>query len=148
MNDEIGQYLSKQIQIRHNKICKYCPHFGVLSCVQGPVSMPNGILEVQSRSLRDNSPKYGKFESTVAHFFFSILTDCSNKARLTPIGIRHKVLALACEGMRQSVFAICVGLTLATVNCILERHAVTGTLMPGNSTGAPEKTTPRQNRAS
>ena len=67
--------------------------------------------------------------------------------RPTPIGIRHEVLALAHEGMQQRVIAGRVGLTLATINGILQRHAATGTLLSGKSTGAPRKTTPRRDLA-
>ena len=89
----------------------------------------------------------GKFESTIA-YFPSILADCSNNAScLTPIGIRHEVLARAHEGMRQSNIAGRVGLTRATVNRILWRHVASGTLVPGKSMGAPRQTTPRQDRA-
>ena len=56
--------------------------------------------------------------------------------RPTPMGIRHEVFALAR-----------VGLTRATVNRIFKRHAATGSLVPGKSSGAPRKTTPRQDRA-
>ena len=62
----------------------------------------------------------------------------------TFIGIRHEALAHAHECMRQSVIAGCVGLTHATLNCILQRHAATGILVPGKSMGGPQKTTPRQ----
>ena len=57
------------------------------------------------------------------------------------------MLALAREGMQQSVIAGRMGVTRAAVNRILRRHAATGTMVPGNSTGAPRKTTPRQDRA-
>ena len=40
-----------------------------------------------------------------------------------------------------------MGLTRATINPILKRHAATGSLVPGKSSGAPRKTTPRQDRA-
>ena len=60
---------------------------------------------------------------------------------------RHKVLALARQGMWQGAIAGCVGLTRATVNRILRRHAATGTLVPGKSMGAHRKTTPRQDHA-
>ena len=63
------------------------------------------------------------------------------------IGITHGVLALAREGMWQSAFASLAGLTHTTVNHILQRHAATGTLVPGKSTGAPRKTPPRQDFA-
>ena len=43
--------------------------------------------------------------------------------------------------MWQSAIAGRVGLTRATINCILRRSAATGTLVPGNSTGTPRKTT-------
>ena len=59
---------------------------------------------------------------------------CSN-----PIDIRHEVLALAHGGMRQSAIAGCIGLTLATVNHILQRHATTRTFVPGRSMGAPRR---------
>ena len=65
----------------------------------------------------------------------------------TPIGIRHEVLGLAREVMQQSAITGCVGLTRATVYCIFRRHAATGTLVPGQSTGAPLKTTPCQDLA-
>ena len=55
--------------------------------------------------------------------------------RPNPINNRHGMLALAGEGMWQSAIAGCVGLTRATVNCILGRHAATGNLMPGMSRG-------------
>ena len=64
----------------------------------------------------------------------------------TPMGIRHEVFALAREGIKQGAIAACVGLTRATVNRILKRHAATGSLVPGKSSGAPRKTTPRQDR--
>ena len=67
--------------------------------------------------------------------------------RPTPMGIKHKVFALAREGIKQGVIAAHVGLTRATVNRILKRHAATGSLVPGKSSGAPRKTTPRQDRA-
>ena len=60
----------------------------------------------------------------------------------TLICIRHEVFALAHEGMWQSAIA-----GRATVNCILRGHAGTGTLVPGKSTGTPQKTTPRKGRA-
>ena len=43
--------------------------------------------------------------------------------------------------MWQSAIVGRVGLTHATVNRIFQRHAATGTLVPGKSTGAPWKTT-------
>ena len=67
--------------------------------------------------------------------------------RPTPMGIRHEVFALAREGIKQGAIAARVGLTRATVNRILKRHAATGSLVPGKSSGAPQKTTPRQDRA-
>ena len=112
-------------------------------------SMPSGIVEVQNRSLGGHFPK-----STFALCkvwinnctFFSILTDFFNNACPTPIGTRHEMIALVREGMQESDIAGCVGLTRATVNCILQRHVATGTLVPGKSMGAPRKTTPRQDR--
>ena len=67
--------------------------------------------------------------------------------RPTPMGIRHEVFALAREDIKQGAIAARVGLTRATVNRILKRHAATGSLVPGKSSGAPRKTTPRQDRA-
>ena len=67
--------------------------------------------------------------------------------RPTTMGIRHEVFALAREGIKQGAIAARVGLTRATVNRILKRHAATGSLVPGKSSGAPRKTTPRQDRA-
>ena len=67
--------------------------------------------------------------------------------RPIPIGIRREVLALAREGMRQSDIAGPEGLTRVTVNSIPGRHSATGTLVPGKSTGPPQKTTPRQDYA-
>ena len=63
------------------------------------------------------------------------------------MGIRHEVFALAREGIKQGAIAARVGLTRATVNRILKRHAATGSLVPGKSSGAPRKTTPRQDIA-
>ena len=67
--------------------------------------------------------------------------------RPTPMGIRHDVFTLAREGIKQGAIAACVGLTHATVNRMLKRHAATGSLVPGKSSGAPRKTTPLQDRA-
>ena len=47
---------------------------------------------------------------------------------------------------RHNIAAL-VGLTHATVNRILKRLAATGSLVPGKSSGAPRKTTPRQDHA-
>ena len=55
--------------------------------------------------------------------------------RSTPIGIRHEVLALAHEGMQLSAIAAHVGLTRATVNYILWRHAATGTYVQASPRG-------------
>ena len=67
--------------------------------------------------------------------------------RLTPMGIRHEGFAFARESIKQGAIAARVGLTRATVNRILKRHAATGSLVPGKSSGAPRKTTSRQDRA-
>ena len=67
--------------------------------------------------------------------------------RPTPMGIRHEVFALACEAIKQGAIAARVCLTRTTVNRILKRHAATGSLVPGKSSGVPRKTTPRQDRA-
>ena len=57
--------------------------------------------------------------------------------RPTSMGIKHEVFALAREGIKQGAIAARVGLTCATVNRILKRHAATGSLVPGKSSGAP-----------
>ena len=67
--------------------------------------------------------------------------------RETPMGIRHEVFAHTHEGIKQGAIAARVGLTRATINRILKRRAATGSLVPGKSSGAPRKTTPRQDRA-
>ena len=90
-------------------------------------------------------PHCGEFESTIA--FLSILSDCFNNAYPNHIGIRHEVLVLAREGMRQSAIAGRVGLTRATVNRILQRHVAIGTSVPGKSKWASRKTIPRHDHA-
>ena len=67
--------------------------------------------------------------------------------RPIPIGIRHVVAALAHGGMWQSAIAGRMGLTHATVNHILWKHAATEILVTGKSTETPWKTTPRQDHA-
>ena len=62
------------------------------------------------------------------HMFSQFSLTVLIMTRPTPIGVWHKGLALACEGMWQSDNAGCM---VATVNRILRRHAVTGTLVPG-----------------
>ena len=57
----------------------------------------------------------------------------------TPLGIRHEVFALAREGIKQGAIAARVGLTLATINHILKRHAAIGSLVPGSLQGLPER---------
>ena len=63
--------------------------------------------------------------------------------RPTDIGVRHEILALAHEGMSQGY----IELTHQTVNRILRRQAMTGSLQSGKSSGAPCKMTLRQERA-
>ena len=81
------------------------------------------------------------------HIFSKVFLIVRTMPRPTPMGIRHEVFALAREGIKQGAIAARVGLTRATVNRILKRHAATGSLVPGNSSGSPGKTTPRQDRA-
>ena len=81
------------------------------------------------------------------HIFSKVFLIVRTMPRPTPMGIRHEVFALAREGIKQGAIAARVGLTRATVNRILKRHAATGSLVPGKSSGAPRKTTPRQDRA-
>ena len=56
-----------------------------------------------------------------------------------PMSIRHEVFALAREGIKKGAISARVGLTRATVNRILKRHAATRSLVPGKSSGAPER---------
>ena len=81
------------------------------------------------------------------HMFSKVFLIVRTMPRPTPMGIRHEVFALAREGIKQGAIAAHVGLTRATVNRILKRHAATGSLVPGKSSGAPRKTTPRQDCA-
>ena len=81
------------------------------------------------------------------HIFSKVFLIVRTMPRPTPMGIRHEVFAFAREGIKQGAIAARVGLTRATVNRILKRHAATGSLVPGKSSGAPRKTTPRQDRA-
>ena len=60
--------------------------------------------------------------------------------RPTPIGTRHEIFALAHESMRQGDIAARVGVTRKNVNRILLRQAVTASLEPGKTAGAPRKT--------
>ena len=89
---------------------------------------------------------FPKFESTMAYFSrFSLIVLIT--PRTTPTGTRHEVLALAHGGMRQGAIAGHMGLTRATINCVLRRHAAIGKLVPGKSSEAPRKTTSHQNQA-
>ena len=98
----------------------------------------SGIVEVQNCSLGRHFPKsaFALWQVRINNCIFSqfslivLIMLCP-----TLIGIKHEVLALAREGMRQSVLAGHVGLTHATVNCIFRRRAATGTLVPDRSTG-------------
>ena len=81
------------------------------------------------------------------HIFSKVFLIVRTMPRPTPMGIRHEVFVLAREGIKQGAIAACVGLTRATVNRILKRHAATGSLVPGKTSGAPRKTTPPQDRA-
>ena len=65
------------------------------------------------------------------HIFSKVFLIVRTMPRPTPMGIK------------QGAFASRVGLTRATVNRILKRHAATGSLVPGKFSGAPRKTTPR-----
>ena len=67
--------------------------------------------------------------------------------RWTLMDMSHEMLAPAHWSMQQSAISSHVGLTRATINCILRRHVANGILLPGKSTGAPLKTTPRQDCA-
>ena len=86
------------------------------------------------------------FESIFA-YFSKVFLIVPTMPRPTPMGIRHEVYAFVRKGIKQGAIAARVGLTRATVNRILKRHAATGSLVPGKSSGAPRRTTPRQDRA-
>ena len=110
----------------------------------------SGIVELRNHSIGGCSPKsiftLWQLWINICIFFqkfFWLFEQC----RPTPMGIRHEVFALAREGIKQGAIAARVGLTRAIVNRILKRHAATGSLVPGKSSGAPQKTTPRQDRA-
>ena len=131
--------------------CECCP-------MKSDLTLAGLSLQCQVRSLKFKTTASvviwpnlhlhgGKFESTTA-YCFSIVIDYSDNAPCYPY--RYQACsASTCpwEGMRQNAFAGRVGLTHATVNCLLWRHATTGTLVPGKSKGAPGKTTPRPDRA-
>ena len=57
------------------------------------------------------------------HIFSKVFLIVRTMPRPTPMGIRHEVFALAREGIKQGAIAARVGLTRATVNRILKRHA-------------------------
>ena len=61
--------------------------------------------------------------------------------RPTGIGMHHRILAFAEEGLTQRVIAQRVGITRATVNRILKRHQDTGSVDSGKSTGRPRIST-------
>ena len=107
----------------------------------------SGIVELRNHSIGGRSPKsiftLWQLWINICIVFLIVRT----MPRPTPMGIRHEVFALAREGIKQCAIAARVGLTRATVNRILKRHAATGSLVPGKSSGAPRKTTPRQDRA-
>ena len=110
----------------------------------------SGIVELRNHSIGGRSPKSIFIVTTLnqyLHIFSKVFLIVRTMPRPTPMCIRHEVFALAREGIKQGAIAARVGLTRATVNRILKRHAATGSLVPGKSSGAPRKTTPRQHRA-
>ena len=104
-------------------------------------SMPSEIVKVQNCSLGCHFPKsaFKLWQVQLNDYIF--FSQCSLIVLIMPhpipVGIRHKVLALAYEGVQESAIAGHVGLTHATINCIPQRHVATGTLVPGMSTGNP-----------
>ena len=111
----------------------------------------SGIVELRNHSIGGRSPKsiftLWQLWINICTFFQKFFLIVRTMPRPTPMGIRHEVFALAREGIKQGAIAARVGLTRATVNRILKRHAATGSLVPGKSSGAPRKTTPRRDRA-
>ena len=111
----------------------------------------SGVVELRNHSIGGRSPKsiftLWQLWINICIFFQKFFLIVRTMPRPTLMGIRHEVFALAREGIKQGAIAARVGLTRATVNRILKRHAVTGSLVPGKSSGAPRKTTPRRDRA-
>ena len=111
----------------------------------------SGIVELRNHSIGGHSPHINLHTVTTLnqylHIFSKVFLIVRTMPRPTPMGYRHEVFALAHEGINQGAIAARVGLTRATVNRILKRHAATGSLVPGKSSGAPRKTTSRQDRA-
>ena len=74
-------------------------------------SMPSGIVEVQNCSLGDYSQKIClrtmAGSNQPLHIFSQFSLIVLIMPRQTPIDIGHEVLALACEGMRQSAIVCC-----------------------------------------
>ena len=109
------------------------------------------IVELRNHSIGGRSPKsiftLWQLWINICIFFSKVFLIVRTMPRPTPMSIRHEVFALAREGIMQGAIAARVGLTRATVNRILKRHAATGSLVPGKSSEAPRKTTPRQDRA-
>ena len=112
----------------------------------------SGIVELRNHSIGGRSPKsiftLWQLWINICIFFqkfFWLFEQCP----VQPLWLLGtcEVFALAREGIKQGAIAARVGLTRATVNRILKRHAATGSLVPGKSSGAPWKTTPRQDRA-
>ena len=114
--------------------------------MQGQVGSSSSETTVYVVVPPNQSSHCDNFESIFAYFFKSFFLIVRTMPRPTPMGIRHEVFALAREGINQGSIAARVGLTRATVNCILKRHAATGSWVPGKSSGASRKTTPRQDR--
>ena len=100
--------------------------------------MPRGIVKVQNRRWSipqicfDTVANWNQRLHIFSQFSLIVLIIISHS---TPIDIRHHVLALAHEGMWQSVIDGRMGVTRATMNHILWRHAATVTLVSGKSTG-------------
>ena len=111
----------------------------------------SGIVELRNHSIGGRSLKsiftLWQLWINICIFFQKFFLIVRTMPRPTPMSIRHEVFALAREGIKQGAIAARVGLTRATVNRILKRHAATGSLVPGKSSGAPRKTTPRQDHA-
>ena len=111
----------------------------------------SGIVELLNHSIGGRSPKsiftLWQLWINICIFFQKFFLIIRTMPLPTPMGIRHEVFALAREGIKQGANAARVGLTRATINRILKRHAATGSLVPGKSSGAPRKRTPRQDRA-
>ena len=111
----------------------------------------SGIVELRNHSIGGRSPKsiltLWQLWINICIFFqkfFWLFEQCPVQP-LWVLGMRCLHLPVRALS-KVLLLPVWVWLVL-TVNRILKRHAATGSLVPGKSSGAPRKTTPRQDRA-